>query len=255
MNKSESKKSDVNGSATSVLSSQQQSFQQQPATNTSVVQSIGSATGSGDSKDQVQLTSTHESGPTMLGQMISEAKSPSNSITPLVTMCTSNTNTPAITPVDVPSSSSEEPLIDTSVGEDTDKTIPLTPIAQCVAATTVTVIEPTNIVSGDGITATQEATTDTCVNTSSSESSSESATSDETEPTLATLDSSSSTTTAATIPQSEQKEEQESDVTQQMEASANPPQNEAANIVIEEERRTDVVLPMKVGLLLILESN
>lgn len=240
----------MNGSATSVLSSQQQGFQ--PTNITSVVQSIGSAgVGSGDDKDQSQSTSTqHESGPTMLGQMISQAKAPSNSITPLVTMCC-NTETPAATttPVDVPSVSlpEEAPLIDSSAGEHTDKTLPLMPTAQCdeastEAETTVTVIEPPIIVSEESSSA--PATTDS-VNNSSSESSSESTTSDETEPaTFSTIDN--ATVASTSQPELKEDEQKESNATQQTEEKVNPP--DAANIVIEEERRiSDVVLPMKVG--------
>lgn len=220
VNKSESKKSDVNGSATSVLSSQQQSFQS--TNNTSVVQSIGSAAGSGDDKDQSQSTSTHESGPTMLGQMISEAKSPSNSIMPLVTMYSGNPNTQTPTPTVATSTSSvEPPLIDSSVGEDSDKTIPLTPIAQCsVDSSKITSVSKPEEQTEQNVTP----QLDESVN-----------------PPQVDVDSSKITSV------SQPDEQLEPNVTPQLDEGVNPPETDAANIVIEEERRTDVVLPMKVG--------
>lgn len=46
---------------------------------------------------------------------------------------------------------------------------------------------------------------------------------------------------------SQPDEQLEPNVTPQLDEVVNPPETDAANIVIEEERRTDVVLPMKVG--------
>ncbi|XP_063706016.1 serine/threonine-protein phosphatase 4 regulatory subunit 3 isoform X2 [Culicoides brevitarsis] len=227
VNKSDSKKSDVNGSTTSVLAStQQQSFQTSLGSAT-VVQSTDSANAGDDEKPATET----ESAPTMLGQMISEAKSPSNSITPLVTMCASSTETSStITPaVDVPptvavvaAEVTESPLGDENVTDDEKSSSPKAETSsQCsddaAATTTTTAAAATTVEPMKTDDENAAATSKSHENISSSDNSSESATSDDAPET--TRDNTSNPITT-------------------------PETDSAANNVIEEQR-TDAVQPKK----------